>query len=117
MFDCLRAANNRGVENNFILYLPSKPVRFLDEAVYTGTARSLWMLPESLESNIETVELIFSFVKMVEQTCGQVLVGSFFDHFWQGFNDLMFGVVNVSHSMKEEIINGFDVFCEYMCFS
>ena len=46
MFDCLRAANNRGVENNFILYLPSKPVRFLDEAVYTGTARSLWMLPE-----------------------------------------------------------------------
>ena len=39
MFDCLRAADNRGVENNFILYFPSKPVRFLDEAVYTGTVR------------------------------------------------------------------------------
>ena len=86
--------------------------------MFGSTARFHPGLDQRLNADMaETVELIFSFPKMVEQTCGQVLVGSFFDHFWQGFNDLMFGVVNVSHSMKEEIINGFDVFCEYMCFS
>ena len=86
--------------------------------MFGSTARFHPGLDQRLNADMaETVELIFSFPKMVEQTCGQVLVGSFFDHFWQGFHDLMFGVVNVSHSMKEEIINGFDVFCEYMCFS
>ena len=112
MFDCLRATDNRGVENDFVLYFPRESVRFFDKTVYTRTGRSLWILPEPLERDIEPVHLVFRFAKMIEQTCRQILVASFFDHFWKGFYNLIFSVVNVLQSMEEKILHGFDFFCE-----
>ena len=50
MFDCLRATDNRGVENDFVLYFPREPVRFFDKTIYTGTGRSLWILPIFLKA-------------------------------------------------------------------
>jgi hypothetical protein len=40
----------------------------------------------------------------------ELLVGRFFDHLRQRFEDLVFGIVNVAQSVHEQVVHRFDVF-------
>jgi hypothetical protein len=49
---------------------------------------------------------------MTLQPSDQIPVGCFFDHLGQRFNDLLFSVVDVLKTMKQQVLHGFDVLRE-----
>jgi hypothetical protein len=49
---------------------------------------------------------------MVPETLTEVAVGRFVDQFGEGFDDLVFGIINILQAVQEKIVHCLNVFAE-----
>ena len=52
---------------------------------------------------------MLGFAKMIAQARCECAVRGLVDHLWQGFHDLVFGVVDILQRVEEQILHGLDV--------
>ena len=110
MLDRLRGCDQGGIENVLVVDLAGDIVGFLDDAVDGRTIGALRALAEHLEGLFQTLHLVLGLAQMRLEGRAEIAAGRLLDHVGQGFQDLLFRVVDVLQDVQEQVVHGLDVF-------
>jgi hypothetical protein len=112
VLDSLGRRNKRGIEHFFISDLTCDLIRLFDDAVDRRTRNGFHLHAVHLKDLLDALHVHLGFAKMLFEAFLELKRSRFFDHFREGADDPLLGVVNILELMHKKIIHRLDVLGE-----